>query len=108
MLGQDLSRLFPKNGLTQLKAEMEDARSRGADLRGGGGDSARSQRQAMITGPQIMAARKLLGWSIRDLSRHAGMEIADVQDTEASVGSPKRHLTNLAVIRRALALLWQI
>lgn len=56
----------------------------------------------MITGPQITAARKLLGWSILDLSRHAGMEIADVQDTEASVGSPKRHLTNLTVIRRAL------
>ena len=38
----------------------------------------------MITGAQITAARALFGWSIQDLARHAGMEIADVQEAETS------------------------
>ncbi len=56
----------------------------------------------MITGAQIAAGRALLGWSLRDLARHAGMDIADVQDAERSADMPKRRLRDLPVIQRAL------
>jgi hypothetical protein len=53
----------------------------------------------MITGPQIKAARALLGWSVRDLARRAAIEISDVQDVEDASRPPKRHV---AAIRTAL------
>ena len=36
----------------------------------------------MITGPQIKAARTLLGWRIPDLTRRTGIDIADIQELE--------------------------
>jgi hypothetical protein len=56
----------------------------------------------MITGAQITASRALLGWSMRDLARHAALEIADVQEAETLVKMPKRRLTNIAAIQHAL------
>ena len=56
----------------------------------------------MITGAQITAGRALLGWSIRDLARHAALDIAQVQDAETSVRMPKRRLPDLEAIQRAL------
>jgi transcriptional regulator with XRE-family HTH domain len=59
-------------------------------------------RDPMITGPQIEAARRLLRWSVSDLARRAGMEIADVQDIENATRSPKWRLQDLAIIRATL------
>ena len=56
----------------------------------------------MITGPQIEAARRLLRWSVSDLARRAGMEIADVQDIENAKSLPKRRLQDLAIIQATL------
>jgi nucleoside-triphosphatase THEP1 len=56
----------------------------------------------MITGVQIKTARKLLGWNIRDLARHASVEIADVQEAETCVRLAKRHFSNVSAIQRAL------
>jgi hypothetical protein len=56
----------------------------------------------MITGAQITAGRALIGWSMRDLARHAGIDTADVQQAESSVKMPKRRLRDLVAIRQAL------
>jgi transcriptional regulator with XRE-family HTH domain len=56
----------------------------------------------MITGAQITAGRALLGWSMRDLARHAGMDIAHVQEAETSVKIPKRRRRDLPAIQQAL------
>ena len=56
----------------------------------------------MITGAQITAARASLGWSIQDLARHAGMEIADVQEVETSVILSNWQIKDLAAIQQAL------
>ena len=47
-------------------------------------------RDVIITGPQIEAARRLLRWTVSDLARRAGMGIADVQDIENATKLPKR------------------
>jgi hypothetical protein len=49
----------------------------------------------MITGPQIKAARALLGWSVRDLARRAAIEISDVQDLEDAPKPPRRHIESI-------------
>jgi transcriptional regulator with XRE-family HTH domain len=56
----------------------------------------------MITGPQIKAARALLGWSVPDLARRAGMEIAEIQEIENARRRPKRKLNNAEVIQATL------
>jgi transcriptional regulator with XRE-family HTH domain len=56
----------------------------------------------MISGPQIKAARALLRWSIRDLARRTGMDIADVQDLENTTKGPDRRHNDLAVIQAIL------
>lgn len=55
----------------------------------------------MIRGPQIKAARALLGWSVRDLARHASMDIADVQDVEDGTSQNWR-FKNAEVIKATL------
>jgi predicted DNA-binding ribbon-helix-helix protein len=40
----------------------------------------------MITGPQIQAARMLLGWSVPDLARRAAKNIAETQELENRPG----------------------
>jgi hypothetical protein len=54
-----------------------------------------------IRGPQIKAARNLLGWSVRDLARHAAMDIADVQDVEEGTVQ-KRGFKNAEIIQVTL------
>ena len=56
----------------------------------------------MITGAQITAGRALLGWSIRDLARHAALDIARVQEAETSVKMPRRRLPEVTAIQQAL------
>jgi DNA-binding transcriptional regulator YiaG len=57
---------------------------------------------AMITGPQITAARTLLGWSIPDLARRTGINIADIQEAESGAKLPNRRLDDLALIQTIL------
>lgn len=59
-------------------------------------------RDVIITGPQIEAARRLLRWTVSDLARRAGMGIADVQDIENATKLPKRRLTDVALIQATL------
>ena len=56
----------------------------------------------MITGPQITAARTLLGWSIPDLARRTGINIADIQEAESGAKLPNRRLDDLALIQTIL------
>jgi hypothetical protein len=56
----------------------------------------------MITGPQIKAARALLGWSVPDLARRASIEIAEIQDIENVTRPPKRRLSNAEIIQATL------
>jgi len=56
----------------------------------------------MVTGAQIKAARALLGWSVRDLARHAAITIADVQEVENATELPRRRLVDAIAIQRAL------
>jgi transcriptional regulator with XRE-family HTH domain len=56
----------------------------------------------MITGPQITAARTLLGWSIPDLARRTGINIADIQEAESGATLPNRRLDDLALIQTIL------
>ena len=56
----------------------------------------------MITGAQITAGRALLGWSRQDLARHAGLDIAEVQDVEISIRMPKQLRKHLGVIQQAM------
>jgi hypothetical protein len=55
----------------------------------------------MIKGPQIKAARALLGWRVRDLGRHAAMDTADVQDVEDGT-LQKRRFKNAEIIQATL------
>ena len=56
----------------------------------------------MITGAQIAASRVLLGWSLRDLARRAGLDLARVQEAETSAKMRKRRLRDLAAIQQTL------
>jgi transcriptional regulator with XRE-family HTH domain len=56
----------------------------------------------MITGPQIRAARALLGWTAADLAQHAKLGSATVQRAETAAGIPTTQATNLYAIQQAL------
>ncbi len=56
----------------------------------------------MITGPQIRAARALLGWSADELARRSGLSYATVQRAEAVEGIPSVRAPNLSALQRAL------
>jgi hypothetical protein len=56
----------------------------------------------MITGPQIKAARTLLGWRIPDLTRRTGIDIADIQELETMAMVPNHRHNDLAVIQAIL------
>jgi transcriptional regulator with XRE-family HTH domain len=56
----------------------------------------------MITGPQIRAARALLGWSAMQLAERAGLSYPTVQRAESVEGIPPMKTHNLLAIQRAL------
>jgi hypothetical protein len=56
----------------------------------------------MINGPQIRAARALLGWSAGELARRAKLGMATIQRAESSPGIPTTQATNLFAIQQAL------
>jgi transcriptional regulator with XRE-family HTH domain len=62
----------------------------------GGGEA------AMITGAQIRAGRKLLGWSPLDLAKRAGIGAATIIRAEASEGEAPITIVHENAIRRAL------
>ena len=85
----------------RIRCVLRGTRAHGAGKRADGKQRqcrARGGNQgqtAVTTGPQIKAARVLLGWSVRDLARRAAIEIADVQDIENAPEPPKRHMETI-------------
>jgi transcriptional regulator with XRE-family HTH domain len=57
---------------------------------------------AMITGPQIRAARTLLGWTIADLSDRSRLSKSLIQRVETSPGVPAVRAENLSRLLRTL------
>lgn len=56
----------------------------------------------MITGPQIRAARGLLGWSAREAAERSGLSLPTIQRLERDAGvSPKAQARTLADLKRA-------
>jgi len=56
---------------------------------------------AMITGPQVRAARALLGWSQTKLSRQSGVSASVIRRFE--IGRHQSHESTLIAIKAALA-----
>ncbi|MBF0335975.1 MAG: helix-turn-helix transcriptional regulator, partial [Alphaproteobacteria bacterium] len=56
----------------------------------------------MITGPQIRAARALIGWTAQDLADRALLSYPTVQRAETSPDVPSMKAPNLLAIQRAL------
>ncbi len=54
----------------------------------------------MITARQIRAARVLLGWSLQDLSRHAGLSLNGVKRLESCHGDPR--MSTVRAVKSAL------
>ena len=63
-------------------------------------DAARCRK--MIWGTQVNVARTLLGWSVRDLARRTGLDIADIQELESAAKASKRQRDDLALIQAIL------
>ena len=58
-------------------------------------------KNQMITGPQIRAARALLNWSARDLSKQCGVSHSAIARGEKSDYLPRMQERNLKNMRRA-------
>ena len=56
----------------------------------------------MITGPLIKTARMLLGWSVPDLARRTGIDIANIQELESVAKVPNQRRNDLELIRAVL------
>lgn len=56
----------------------------------------------MISGPQIRAARALLGWSAGELARRARLGSATIQRAESAPGIPATQASTLYAIQQAL------
>jgi len=58
--------------------------------------------ESMLTSHQLRAARALLGWSARDLSERAGVNITTVQRMESREGQVRGNIATLEKITRVL------
>lgn len=67
-----------------------------------GRPSARFSPDAVLTGPQIRAARALLAWNMVRLAEEAGIGIATAQRAEASPGIPAIQMHTLTIIQATL------
>jgi transcriptional regulator with XRE-family HTH domain len=56
----------------------------------------------MISGAQIRAARRLLGWTTRELARRATVSVSTVQLIENAGGSPNASREALAAVQNTL------
>lgn len=54
----------------------------------------------MITARQIRAARVLLGWSLQDLARHAGLSLNGIKRLESGHGDPR--MSTVRAVKSAL------
>lgn len=55
----------------------------------------------MITAAQIRAARALLRWSARELSKQSGLSLPTIQRMESAEGIPSSFAKNLNAVRDA-------
>jgi ribosome-binding protein aMBF1 (putative translation factor) len=61
-----------------------------------------SQLPKLLFGPQIRAARALVGWSAEDLQTHSAVSLRTIRRAELSEGQTKLTSANEVAIRRAL------
>jgi DNA-binding Xre family transcriptional regulator len=59
-------------------------------------------QKALITTPQIRAARALLRWSANDLSDKSGVGISTIKRLEVMDGVPAINISTMVAIQRAL------
>jgi transcriptional regulator with XRE-family HTH domain len=59
-------------------------------------------KRRVLTGPQIRAARALLGWSTTDLAKRAGLALSTVQRADAAPDVPRVSAHSLAKIQAAI------
>jgi transcriptional regulator with XRE-family HTH domain len=57
---------------------------------------------AMLTGPQIRAARALLGWRAQDLADASGVSTATIMRAEKAGGVPRMRTDTLDALQLAL------
>jgi hypothetical protein len=60
------------------------------------------QQQAIITGPEIRAARALLGWTSQELAERARISRDGLRNAETSPGIPQTLTKTVIAIRSAL------
>jgi len=60
------------------------------------------KKRINITSAQIRAARGLLNWSARELSRRSGVSQSTIHRAERAEGRPNMHEYGLAAIKAAL------
>jgi transcriptional regulator with XRE-family HTH domain len=56
----------------------------------------------VITGPQIRAARALVGWPVRELAHRAIVSISSVNAAEGGAGPPSVSVKTFAAIQATL------
>jgi transcriptional regulator with XRE-family HTH domain len=61
-----------------------------------------SYNPGVITGPQIRAARALLGWTTTDLAERAGLALSTVQRADAAPEVPRVAAQSLVKIQAAI------
>jgi DNA-binding Xre family transcriptional regulator len=59
-------------------------------------------QKALITTPQIRAARALLRWSANDLSDKSGVGISTIKRLEVMEGVPAINISTMVAIQNAL------
>lgn len=59
-------------------------------------------QKALITTPQIRAARALLRWSANDLSDKSGIAISTIKRLEVMDGVPAINISTMVAIQNAL------
>jgi DNA-binding Xre family transcriptional regulator len=59
-------------------------------------------QKALITTPQIRAARALLRWSANDLSDKSGIGVSTIKRLEVMDGVPAINISTMVAIQRAL------
>jgi len=56
----------------------------------------------MLTGPQIRAARAMLGWSAKELAARSGVSYPTIQRAESAHDVPEMKTGNLLALQRTL------
>ena len=64
--------------------------------------AASCDNRVMLTGPQMRAARALLGWSAKDLAQRSRVSQPTIQRSERASDVPNMQTKNLLAIKAAL------